>query len=473
MEAELISILSQYNAKYIQIPNESLKIVYDLFVLGIKQESDDDMVDLYKGLYYQRVKIEPKQAVNYYKRSAEKGNITALLNLGVLYVTKANTNYDLPKDYTTEEWNQRNAFIRKYYTKCIRYLRQVIEKSNDSLHLEVAVSYLHDCKNVDYKSVLCLEKLAFFKGCDYALTCLSDLANSAFIISGKKSAEKAVYYSEIALSKGIHVCRHLGIIIKNYLRLDNYMKAFYYLEKFQEKETYDDVKDDVIHSLVKSNHSIEPFLRNTLYTIDILYACIKYKPPNIVYNQRLLVLDIGYLDKCVKQAYKRNAYEILLYLYDEHSVKADTSDKPPEVGYKEYLLVLLIKQGYNNIEYYKQLLALDVEYLGICKIYCHSYQFFDILLYLEAKYEKVEKNRVCYVLDNYRILCDDVRKILMEYNFVEDRDLMYQIKLHIYKLTGVVPKQNIVKYYPLFEFLKLKSGIPKDLRFKIAGHLFD
>jgi tetratricopeptide (TPR) repeat protein len=73
---------------YVNIPEQMIDIIYDLFVNNIEHDIellDDAVVYLYFGVYYSRIKGNYDIAMKYYLKSIEKGNVYAMNNLALHY----------------------------------------------------------------------------------------------------------------------------------------------------------------------------------------------------------------------------------------------------------------------------------------------------------------------------------------------------------------------------------------------------
>lgn len=156
MKQKLIEFLGKINYKYIEIDNEqSLKIIYDLFLNGIIQDYDisDPIIYYYYGIYYRSVKDYDKMEI-YYLLAFEKGIIIALVNLAQYYdfkvgdCEKADKYYKMAHkngcsdikviDAMAEYYEHKHSYCsnkikkEKYQKKTIKYYKMVIEYYDNS-----------------------------------------------------------------------------------------------------------------------------------------------------------------------------------------------------------------------------------------------------------------------------------------------------------------------------------------------------
>ena len=103
MEEELIKIFNEYNITYIQMNDDMINKIYNLFKNDIFYNPENGDEYKFLGLYYENIKKDYEKAEKYYLMAIEKGNVDAMNNLGIYY-------YNIKKDYEKAE---------KYYLMAI------------------------------------------------------------------------------------------------------------------------------------------------------------------------------------------------------------------------------------------------------------------------------------------------------------------------------------------------------------------
>ncbi len=94
-EKELVNKLNEIRCFYRKIEDDfSFQFVYNLFVGGIFRENDVPKLSggalNYIGIYHEDIIHELSKARAYYLRAIEKGNLTAMNNLGLMLQAKSN-----------------------------------------------------------------------------------------------------------------------------------------------------------------------------------------------------------------------------------------------------------------------------------------------------------------------------------------------------------------------------------------------
>lgn len=91
IKQEIISKISEYNLRYIKIPEDLLVAVHDIFFQSIIDESiTAGIYLLYVAVYYQHCNKNSVLTEKYYLMAVEKDNLTAINNLAMLYDNENN-----------------------------------------------------------------------------------------------------------------------------------------------------------------------------------------------------------------------------------------------------------------------------------------------------------------------------------------------------------------------------------------------
>jgi tetratricopeptide (TPR) repeat protein len=166
-------ILSAHSVAYINIPEQRIDIIYDLFVNNIEcdiESFDDDIVYLYFGVYYLDIKNNNHDiALKCYLKSIEKGNICAMNNLAFYYQRKK-INYKLAEKYflmaiNIDKENDKIMYhlayyyyhYEKNYKLAKKYLLMAVDRGNYDAMIGLAYYY------INYKKNNVMAKHYFFK----------------------------------------------------------------------------------------------------------------------------------------------------------------------------------------------------------------------------------------------------------------------------------------------------------------------
>ena len=104
-------VLKRYNCSYITIDNSlSIKKIYLLLVNNVSYEPSNVTEMIYLGWYYQDIQDYAKMK-KYYLMAIDKGNSTAMYNLGLYFQTIENNYLGVYYQEIEKEYDQ----MKKYY----------------------------------------------------------------------------------------------------------------------------------------------------------------------------------------------------------------------------------------------------------------------------------------------------------------------------------------------------------------------
>jgi len=176
MEEFIQKYLELNNYNYIKIENHGIiNHIYNLYKYDIDERNtfkmEDSIIDLYYGVYYE-IKKNYEQMKKYYLVAIEKGNVSAMNNLG-FYYRDIEKDYERMKTYylMAIENNHSGAMnnlgfyyekIEKDYEQMKKYYIMAIEKGNKSAMYNLGLYYLEIEK--DYEQMKKYYYMAIEKG---------------------------------------------------------------------------------------------------------------------------------------------------------------------------------------------------------------------------------------------------------------------------------------------------------------------
>ena len=209
MEEFIKKYLELNNSNYIKIENhEIINHIYNLYKYDIDERNtfkmEDSIIDLYYGVYYE-IKKDYDQMKKYYLISIEKGNVSAMYNLG-FYYQNVEEDYDQMKKYylmAIEKGNVSAMYnlgfyyeeIENDYDQMKKYYLVAIEKGDDEAIFNLGLYY--DDVEKDYEQMKKYYLMAVEKGNKLAMNNLG-----LYYQAIKKDYKKMKKYYLMAIEKG-------------------------------------------------------------------------------------------------------------------------------------------------------------------------------------------------------------------------------------------------------------------------------
>ena len=276
MEEFIQNFLESDNYKYVKIENhEIINHIYNLYKYGVDGRDtfkmEDSIIDLYYGVYY-RTKKDYKQMKKYFDMAIEKGNTSAMNNLGVHYKR-------IEKDYKQ---------MKKYYL-------MAIEKGHSHAMYNMAIYY--DEIEKDYDQMKKYYLMAIEKGD-------SDAMNNLGFYYGtiEKDYDQMKKYYFMAIEKGNSLAKKnlekyyqknnntMGLL-QLYIKINDIDKLLKILINYLNQNT---MNEEINLILLKYFDNIDVsklpvifrILKQSLNTqVDLLEAHFKYTENGLGFNE--------------------------------------------------------------------------------------------------------------------------------------------------------------------------------------------